>query len=141
MIPCSYFLDGSCKFTDENCHYSHGEIVSFSSLQEYKYIFSFNNFTRSVLPNIISAELAFYREPDFSNIKMGSRVLTKQKTNTWHRSVVLKLPEKEGDEYRVKFEASGEIMEVDLQNLLPLSKHMLETNYTKRVSGILNLAF
>jgi hypothetical protein len=93
------------------------------------------------LPNIISAELAFYREPDFSNIKMGSRVLTKQKTNTWHRSVVLKLPEKEGDEYRVKFEASGEIMEVDLQNLLPLSKHMLETNYTKRVSGILNLAF
>ncbi|KAH0951498.1 hypothetical protein HN011_002974 [Eciton burchellii] len=101
MIPCSYFLDGSCKFTDENCHYSHGEIVSFSSLQEYK-------------------------EPDFSNIKMGSRVLTKQKTNTWHRSVVLKLPEKEGDEYRVKFEASGEIMEVDLQNLLPLNDTDLE---------------
>jgi len=63
---------------------------------------------------------------------MGSRVLTKQKNNTWHRSIVLKLPEKEGDEYRVKFEASGEIMEADLQNLLPLSKHMLKTNYAKR---------
>jgi len=82
----------------------------------------------------------FHREPDFSNIKMGSRVLTKQKNNTWHRSIVLKLPEKEGDEYRVKFEASGEIMEADLQNLLPLSKHVLKTNYTKRISfGILKI--
>ncbi|XP_011332346.2 zinc finger CCCH-type with G patch domain-containing protein isoform X2 [Ooceraea biroi] len=105
MIPCSYFLDGSCKFTDENCHYSHGEIVSFSSLREYK-------------------------APDFSSIKMGSRILAKRKNNTWHRSVVLKLPEKEGDECRVKFEASGEIIEADLQNLLPLNDTDLEMSDT-----------
>jgi len=37
MIPCPYFLNGNCKFSDENCHYCHGEIVPFSSLQEYKY--------------------------------------------------------------------------------------------------------
>lgn len=67
----------------------------------------------------------FPRVPDFSSIKMGSRVLAKQKNNTWHRSVVLKLPENEGDEYRVKFEASGKIMEADLQNLLPLGKRTL----------------
>ncbi|XP_014473719.1 PREDICTED: zinc finger CCCH-type with G patch domain-containing protein [Dinoponera quadriceps] len=105
MIPCPYFLDGSCKFSDENCHYSHGEIVAFSSLQEYK-------------------------DPDFRNLKMGSRVLTKQKNNTWCRSVVLKLPEKDGGEYRVKFEASGEIIEASLQDLLPLGDADLEMSDT-----------
>lgn len=70
-----------------------------------------------------------HREPDFHNIKMGSRVLTKQKNNIWHRSVILKLPENDGDEYRIKFEASGKIMESSLQNLLPLGKSVLKTNY------------
>lgn len=105
MIPCPYFLDGSCKFSDENCHYSHGEIVPFSSLQEYK-------------------------EPDFHSIKMGSRVLTKQKNNIWHRSVILKLPEHDGDKYRIKFEASGKIMESSLQDLLPLDDTDLEMSDT-----------
>ncbi|XP_014295690.1 zinc finger CCCH-type with G patch domain-containing protein [Microplitis demolitor] len=95
MLPCSYFLNGSCKFSDDKCHYSHGEIVPFSSLQEY-------------------------REPDYSTIKMGSRVLAKEKNGIWHRSVVIKAPEKEGDYYRVKFESSGNIIELDIHDLLPL---------------------
>lgn len=71
-----------------------------------------------------------YREPDFHGIKMGSRVLTKEKNNVWHRSVILKLPEKDGDEYRIKFEASGKIMESSLQDLLPLGiKNVLKINY------------
>lgn len=60
---------------------------------------------------------------------MGSRVLAKQKNNMWHRSVILKLPENDGDEYRVKFEASGKIVEVGLQDLLPLGKHLSKINY------------
>lgn len=36
MLPCPYYLDGECRFTDDQCHYSHGEIVSLSSLQEYR---------------------------------------------------------------------------------------------------------
>ncbi|XP_071578322.1 zinc finger CCCH-type with G patch domain-containing protein isoform X1 [Temnothorax nylanderi] len=107
MIPCPYFLNGSCKFSDENCHYCHGEIVPFSSLQEYK-------------------------EPDFRNIKVGSKVLTKQKNSMWHRSIVLKLPEKDEDdnEYRVKFESSGKIIEAGLQDLLPLDDTNLEMSDT-----------
>lgn len=105
MIPCPYFLDGNCKFSDENCHYCHGEIVPFSSLQEYK-------------------------EPDFHSIKVGSKVLTKQKNNMWHRSIVLKLPENDEDEYRVKFESSGKIIEAALQDLLPLDDTNLEISDT-----------
>ncbi|KAK0179792.1 hypothetical protein PV327_005510 [Microctonus hyperodae] len=101
MLPCAYFLDGECKFSEDKCHYSHGEIVPFSTLQEY-------------------------REPDYSSIKMGSRVLAKEKNKIWHRSVVLRVPEKEGDFYRVKFEASGNIIEVALHDLLPLHDDELE---------------
>ncbi|XP_011861995.1 PREDICTED: zinc finger CCCH-type with G patch domain-containing protein [Vollenhovia emeryi] len=105
MIPCPYFLNGSCKFSDENCHYCHGQVVPFTSLQEYK-------------------------EPDFHNIKVGSKVLTKQKNNMWQRSIILKLPEKDEDEYRVKFESSGKILEVGLQDLLPLDDTNLEMSDT-----------
>lgn len=97
MLPCPFYLDGACKFSDEQCHYSHGEVVALSSLQEY-------------------------REPDFSSLKMGSRVLAKQKNNLWHRCVILKVPEKEGDDYRIKFEASGNIVETAVQDLLPLGQ-------------------
>lgn len=66
------------------------------------------------------------REPDFQSIKMGSRVLAKQKNQLWHRCVVLKMPEKEGDVFRIKFEANGNIVEVSLQDLLPLGMYFLK---------------
>lgn len=101
MLPCPYFLEGDCKFSEEQCHFSHGEIVPLSSLQEY-------------------------REPDFSSIKMGSRVLAKQTNKLWHRCVILKVPNKSEDPYRVKFEASGKIAEVLVQDLLPLDDSDLQ---------------
>lgn len=66
------------------------------------------------------------REPDFQSIKMGSRVLAKQKNQLWHRCVILKMPEKEGDVFRIKFEANGNIAEVSLQDLLPLGTYLLK---------------
>ncbi|XP_076756222.1 zinc finger CCCH-type with G patch domain-containing protein [Xylocopa sonorina] len=109
MLPCPYYLDGKCKFSDEDCRFSHGELVPLSSIQEY-------------------------REPDFQNIKMGSRVLAKQSNQLWHRCVVLKMPEKEGDLYRVKFEANGNITEVFLPDLLPLGDAELEMSDTSEDS-------
>lgn len=105
MLPCPYFLEGDCKFSEEQCHFSHGEIIPLSSLQEY-------------------------REPDFSNIKMGSRVFAKQQNQLWHRCVVLSVPNKSQDLYRVKFEASGKIFEVLIQDLLPLDDSDLQMSDT-----------
>lgn len=105
MLPCPYYLDGKCKFSNEDCRFSHGEIVPLSALQEY-------------------------REPDFLSIKMGSRVLAKQKNKLWHRCVILKMPDKEEDDIRVKFEASGNIAEVGVQDLVPLDDADLEMSDT-----------
>ncbi|KAK2584135.1 hypothetical protein KPH14_006569 [Odynerus spinipes] len=95
MLPCPYYLNGNCKFSDDQCHFSHGEVVPLSNLQEYK-------------------------EPNFGKIKTGSRVLVKQDNKLWHRSVVIKLPDEAEELYRVKLEAKGDIAEVGLQDLVPL---------------------
>ncbi|CAB3238501.1 unnamed protein product [Arctia plantaginis] len=86
MLPCPFFLDGECKFSDEQCRYSHGAIVQLSDLKEAI-------------------------EPDFSALKVGSRILMKmnppqdedisvtkkstEKYHLWHRAVIKSLdPEK-----------------------------------------------
>ncbi|PZC87025.1 hypothetical protein B5X24_HaOG201261 [Helicoverpa armigera] len=79
MLPCPFYLDGECKFDDEQCRYSHGALVHLSNLKEAI-------------------------EPDFSSIKVGSRILMKlkppdnedislvkkstEKYHLWHRAVI-----------------------------------------------------
>ncbi|XP_046398945.1 zinc finger CCCH-type with G patch domain-containing protein [Ischnura elegans] len=106
MLPCPYFLEGNCKFSDDKCRYSHGEVVKLSSLREFK-------------------------EPDFSQIAVGSRVLAKRSDGLWHRARVTNSPtdnsyasrdsQVSGDGgWVVKFESSGKITETNLADLLPL---------------------
>ncbi|XP_061392276.1 zinc finger CCCH-type with G patch domain-containing protein [Musca vetustissima] len=64
MLPCSFFLEGNCRFDSEKCHYSHGEIVSASSLREYA-------------------------QPDFSRLSRNCIVLAKMEDGLWHRGRVL----------------------------------------------------
>ena len=44
MLPCKFYMDGSCKFSSEKCKYSHGQDHNFLDLGEF-------------------------REPDYSQIK------------------------------------------------------------------------
>lgn len=94
MMPCPYYLEGSCKYSDDQCHFSHGELVPFSDLREY-------------------------REPNFSLVHEQSQVLAKHKDKLWHRAVVL--AKLKNGHYRVKFVSKGGCTaELDLHDLLPL---------------------
>ena len=53
MVACPFFLEGKCKFSNEKCRYSHGEMVSQNDLR-YD-----------------------YRMPDYSFLKEGQTVLAK----------------------------------------------------------------
>lgn len=92
MLPCPYFLDMECKFSDEKCKYSHGETVLFSSLQEYI-------------------------EPKFEALTIGSRVLAKRPDNLWHRAIVKRMNE---DKCAVSFEQNKKHTELQLHDVLPL---------------------
>ncbi|KAK7869320.1 hypothetical protein R5R35_012883 [Gryllus longicercus] len=93
MLPCPYFLDGECRFSDEKCHYSHGELVCLSALKEY-------------------------RDPDFSIVQPGKGILAKSSDNLWYRAIVLSSPE--NNKCAVKFESSGKKCEVNLHDTIPL---------------------
>nr|CAD7197923.1 unnamed protein product [Timema douglasi] len=82
MLPCPYYLEGECRFSQEKCRYSHGELVFFSSLKEY-------------------------REPDFSVVRPGLRVLVKQPDKLWHSAVILNFDSR-GTSCEVKLEANSE---------------------------------
>jgi len=93
MLPCPYYLEGDCRFSDEQCHFSHGELVDLASLKEY-------------------------RELDFSAVRPGVRVLVKCEDCLWHRAVVLTCSS--ADKCEVKLESSGKTVEVALHCILPL---------------------
>lgn len=62
MLPCPYYFDmeKDCHFSEEQCRFSHGELVDYSSLQDYI-------------------------EPKFENLTVGSEVLAKQSDDLWYR--------------------------------------------------------
>uniref|UniRef100_A0A182PNC1 Zinc finger CCCH-type with G patch domain-containing protein n=1 Tax=Anopheles epiroticus TaxID=199890 RepID=A0A182PNC1_9DIPT len=96
MVPCAYFLEGECRFTDEKCRYSHGEVVRLDQLRDY-------------------------REPQFERLlRTGSRALVKQSSRLWCKGTVLEV---DFDQKRCKVrleEGKREQMEVPFEELLPL---------------------
>ncbi|KAI9578737.1 zinc finger CCCH-type with G patch domain-containing protein [Glossina fuscipes] len=64
MLPCNYYLEGNCRFNDENCHFSHGECVSANALREYN-------------------------APDFKRLARNCIVLARLPDRIWHRGRVL----------------------------------------------------
>lgn len=79
MLPCPFYLNGECKFSDEQCRYSHGALIQLSDLKEAI-------------------------EPDYNGTKVGSRIIMKLKPpddedmstvkksteryHLWHRAIV-----------------------------------------------------
>lgn len=92
MIPCPYFLDGNCKFDEEKCKFSHGEIVLLSDLREYS-------------------------EPNFKNVRIGCKVLAKRSNKLWQRAVV---KQNNDNECTIKFESNQEEHIIPLHDILPL---------------------
>ncbi|KAJ8976943.1 hypothetical protein NQ317_010139 [Molorchus minor] len=93
MLPCPYYYESDCKFSEEMCRFSHGEIVLYSSLQEYV-------------------------EPKFDLLTRGSVVLAKRSDNLWYRAIVVKIYE---NKCLVKFESNRKQEEVVLEHIFPLS--------------------
>lgn len=52
MVPCPFYLEEKCSYGDEKCKFSHGYLVKFSQIREF-------------------------REPNFNKLKKGCRILAK----------------------------------------------------------------
>lgn len=95
MIPCTYFLDGNCKFDSDKCHFSHGELVLYSELREYK-------------------------EPDFQLLqRVKYPVLAKQNDRIWYKGRLLSSNFDEKT-CKVKLEQSNKEISCDFHDVLPI---------------------
>uniref|UniRef100_A0AAG5CTN2 Zinc finger CCCH-type with G patch domain-containing protein n=1 Tax=Anopheles atroparvus TaxID=41427 RepID=A0AAG5CTN2_ANOAO len=96
MIPCSYFLEGECRFADDRCKYSHGEIVRLDELRDY-------------------------REPQFERLRRkGSRALVKQSSCLWSKGTVQEV-DFEAKTCTVQLEeGKRERQQVPFEDLFPL---------------------
>lgn len=92
MLPCPFYYESDCKFSDEQCHFSHGEIVLYSSIQDYI-------------------------EPQFELLTIGSLVLAKQDNGLWYRAIVQKIYD---SKCVVKFECNKKSDELSLEHIFPL---------------------
>ncbi|XP_044729300.1 zinc finger CCCH-type with G patch domain-containing protein [Chrysoperla carnea] len=102
MLPCPYFLEGECKFSDEKCRFSHGELVSLASLQEYK-------------------------EPDFSKMKPDDRVLVKLPTSKLWQLATIKLIG-DNNTCTIRNDANKQDYEVNWENIFPLNYTNIENS-------------
>ncbi|CAG5135884.1 unnamed protein product, partial [Candidula unifasciata] len=93
MIPCKYFLDGNCRFSDEECRRSHSHPV-------------------------LVSELKAFEEPDHSKIIEGCRCLAKNLDDVWHTATVIDVC----DDHLVNVRFDSQQLEctVQVEHIVPL---------------------
>ncbi|XP_072270433.1 zinc finger CCCH-type with G patch domain-containing protein [Pyxicephalus adspersus] len=76
MKPCPYFLEGKCHF-DENCRFSHGQVVPVSELQVFE-------------------------EPDISSLSIDKPCLARHSDGIWYPGRIIDI---DNSFYTVKFDS------------------------------------
>lgn len=95
MIPCSYYLDGDCKFDSEKCRFSHGELVK-------------------------RCQLRTYVEPNFS--LLSSRrcpVLAKQSDRLWYKGCTIS-SDFDQRTCRIKIDSTKKEVTCNFEDILPI---------------------
>ncbi|XP_050052165.1 zinc finger CCCH-type with G patch domain-containing protein isoform X1 [Dermacentor andersoni] len=95
MKPCSFFLEGRCKFSQERCRFSHGHAVALSELREYS-------------------------EPSFSTFKPGSPCLVKSDIDGLWQLAALESIGQRQDEVMVCLSHSGKTVSIGVEDVFPL---------------------
>ncbi|XP_020668095.3 zinc finger CCCH-type with G patch domain-containing protein [Pogona vitticeps] len=76
LKPCPFFLDGKCRF-QENCRFSHGQVVPVEELRPFE-------------------------EPNLSNLAVGSACLARHQDGIWYAA---KITDIDSGYYTVKFDS------------------------------------
>ncbi|XP_067662235.1 zinc finger CCCH-type with G patch domain-containing protein-like isoform X2 [Haliotis asinina] len=71
MVPCRFFLDGRCRFSEEKCKYSHGHVVNIKDLQAYQ-------------------------DPDYSHVQVGGKCFARYSDDVWHPASIDDVADGEG---------------------------------------------
>lgn len=96
MKPCSYFLEGRCKFDAEECRFSHGHTVFLPEVREYC-------------------------EPNFENLKPGSKCLVRSKPKDLWQLATMDCVGQEPGHIVVQFAHTGKTASINVEDVFPLN--------------------
>ncbi|CAL4191153.1 unnamed protein product, partial [Meganyctiphanes norvegica] len=105
MLPCRFYLNGRCNFSEAACKFSHGYVVSVSDIKDFS-------------------------EPVYNEIVSGSRVLARHSDDLWGSATVEDVLE-DHSAYSIKFDQSSDVVEMkpkpsDMIPLLAGEEHSLD---------------
>jgi len=92
MKPCPYYLEGSCRFANSDCRFSHGHKTTLTSLRVYK-------------------------EPDYKEFKKGRSCLAKKSSGIWSRGIINQI--EDGIRCTVRFLDENLTLEVNIEEVIP----------------------
>ena len=105
MIPCKYYLDGKCNFSEDRCRHSHGELVKLKSLKEYL-------------------------EPNYAGLREGAGILANEESsNLWKHATVEGVEHDgiHGTTVHIRFSHdSKNIVSLPLEHVVPLNNSLDE---------------
>ncbi|XP_029633880.1 zinc finger CCCH-type with G patch domain-containing protein [Octopus sinensis] len=92
MVPCQYFLNGKCRFSDEKCNFSHGYVANLDDIRPY-------------------------HEPDYSSLQIGGKCLARYTDGLWC-NVKIEGIEEDG-RFVVAFEGHNDVLVVGSDEIMP----------------------
>jgi len=109
MVPCKFYMSGSCKFDEEKCKFSHGEVVDFAALKDFE-------------------------DPDYTKVKAsleGTRLLALdanrglESSGLWKHATLVQFESEEKVHIRYEQGSSkaNNMDTVTLESILPLRDH------------------
>ncbi|XP_071490182.1 zinc finger CCCH-type with G patch domain-containing protein-like [Diadema antillarum] len=94
MKPCPFFFKGECRFTEEDCRFSHGFSVKVTDLKSFQ-------------------------EVDLSCLSIEARCLAKYTDDIWYPAEVIDI-DTEAERITVCFESYGDSKTLGVKDVLPL---------------------
>ncbi|XP_059177745.1 zinc finger CCCH-type with G patch domain-containing protein-like [Physella acuta] len=108
LIPCKFYMDGDCRFSDDDCRRSHGHPVAVSELKPYA-------------------------EPDHSKICSGCRCLAKYTDDVWYPGTITDVCD--DHQVNVQFDAQKLEATVLVEHVLPLDDSSSDSDSGEGTSG------
>ncbi|XP_025113334.1 zinc finger CCCH-type with G patch domain-containing protein-like isoform X2 [Pomacea canaliculata] len=91
MLPCKFYLDGHCRFSSDQCRYSHGYEVRLEELREFI-------------------------EADHSTLAIDMKCLAQYSDKIWYAATITDIKD---DLISVHFDDYGEDLDVDIAQVVP----------------------
>ncbi|XP_068695320.1 zinc finger CCCH-type with G patch domain-containing protein-like [Montipora foliosa] len=100
MMPCPYFLESKCRFSENTCRYSHGYLVSVEDLMPFK-------------------------EPDFSQVQCGQLCLARYDDGVWYKATIQSI-DQDSHSFVVHYNTYNSDATLGLDGILPLDQRESE---------------